>query len=102
MTGAGVADFLPVNCVLLISENQAGESSVLDVLEACGSSIKDANANGQFDVTEAEGGTEGVGGGRFGIFAATVEIGKTNIGHIDNGVMDRGGAKDSDIVGIVD
>jgi hypothetical protein len=55
-----MADFFPANCVFLICENQGGESSVLDVAKGSGGGIKNACADGQFDVAGVEGSTEGV------------------------------------------
>jgi hypothetical protein len=86
MSGASVADLLPANCVFLIGKNQGCESSVLDVIERSGGGIKDADADGQLDVTKAERSTQRVSGSGLGILTRTVEIEEGNVRHIHNGV----------------
>jgi hypothetical protein len=60
---------------------------MLNVVKGSSGGIKNADANGQFDVTEAEWSTEEVGGCRLGMFARVVEVEEANdIGHINDGV----------------
>jgi hypothetical protein len=73
MAGAGgVTNLFALNCIFLISENQTGKIGVVDVVKRCHRSIEDMTANGQFDVAEVEGRTEGVRSGGFGVITWTV------------------------------
>jgi hypothetical protein len=98
----GMTNFFPPNCIFLVSEDKVGESGVLNVEEGGHRSIKDANADGEFDVAKTERSAEGVGGGRQSIFTGTVQVEKSNIGHVNNGKRERRGVRNGEGMSIVD
>jgi hypothetical protein len=51
-------------------------------------SIEDTETNREFDIAEAERGTERVGRGRLSIFPGTIEVGKCNVRHVHDRVLE--------------
>ena len=47
-------------------------------------------ANGEFDVAEAEGFTERIGGGSLSIFTRAIEVEKSNVRHVDDSMLKGG------------
>ena len=64
-----------------------------DVIEGGHRRIKNTETNGEFDITEAKGGTEGIGGGGLSILPGTVEIKEGDVGHVDHSMLEGRGAK---------
>ena len=75
----------------------------MTVEEGSHRSIKDTNADGEFDVAKMDRSAEGVGGGRQSIFTGMVKVEKSNIGHVtNNGKRERSGVRNGEGMGIVD
>ena len=59
-----------------------------DVIEGGHGGIKNAETNGEFDITEAKGGTERIGGGGLSVFTGTVEVKEGNVGHVNHSMLE--------------
>jgi hypothetical protein len=90
MASAGMTNLLSPNGVLLVGEDQTGEGGQADVSDGSNGSIENADTNGEFDVAEAEGFTERIGGGSLSIFPGTIEVEKGNVRNVDNSVLEGG------------
>jgi hypothetical protein len=96
-----MTNFFASDCIFLIRENQTSKGSTVNVVERSCDSVEGATAYGQFDVTKAERSAEGIGGGRSGVFTGTVEVEKTDIGHIDDGMRHGGNGEYGDLVAVI-
>ena len=73
-----------------------------DIIKRGHGGIKNAKADGEYDVAETEGGTERIGGGGLSIFTGTVEKEEGNVGHINHSMLEGRGVKDGESMSVVD
>lgn len=83
----------PANCVFQICEEEVNKIGALNVVKDSKGSIENAIAKGQFHVTKAERGDEGIRCGSFGIFTQAVEMEESHVGHCDNETWKGGKVK---------
>ena len=91
---AGMANLFPLNGVLLVGEDHTGEGGQADFGDGGNGSIENAETDGEFDVAEAQGGTERVGRGGLSIFTGMTEVEKVNVSHVDDSVLEGRRGKD--------
>ena len=60
-----------------------------DVGERSNGSIKAADTNREFDVAQAEGFTERIGGGSLSVFTRSVQVEKSNVRHVNDSMLER-------------
>jgi hypothetical protein len=75
---------------------------VADIIKGGHRGIKNAKADGEFDVAEAEGGTERIGGGGLSVFTGMVEKEKGNVGHVNHSMLEGRRVKDGESMSVVD
>ena len=96
-----MTNFLPTDGVLLVGEEETGEGGITDVIEGGDGGIKNAKANGKFDITEAERGTERIGGGGLSVFTGTVKEKEGNVGHVNHSAGKGGRVEDGEGMAVV-